>query len=253
MSRLAKRALALVPWLAAAVPPAAAAEVTFALEGARMEAHDADGPRLAPEELVGATLRFGDPGIGIYSVRIDAVMADPAPGPERLYDLSVQTPGNDRWQKLCEPDPQGRTTAIAVPGSWRGNRFVRSEQEFTFACTAGARGKCLRLGYLPWDRTAAGESMAPYHAACTRMMRADYCGDGTPHTVTGTRVQVFDRAGILPRIVPGFGSFEAAWGPDGAVCVAHARVPAFPLEDVLRACPRLAARAPCTALLGNRS
>lgn len=259
------RATALVPFFlaaGAALAPPAAAEVTFALEDAEMVARGADGARLGPEELVGATLRFGDPGTGIYSVRIDAVMADPAPGPERLYDLSVQTPGSDRWQKLCEADPQGRTTAIAIPGAWRGNRFVRSEEGFSFACTAGARGKCLRLGYLPWATTPSGESMAPYHTACTRMMRADYCGDGTPRTVPGRQVQVFDRAGVLPRTKAAYGSFEAAWGPHGAVCIAHPRVPAFPLEDVLRACPRLAGAEPCTedviwtqpgALLGNRS
>ena len=78
----------------------------------------------------------------------------------------------------------------------------------------------------------------------------------------GTPVQLLDRAGIIPQIGSDFGSFEAAWGPDGAVCIAHARVPAFPREAILRACPRLAAAGPCTedaiwtrpgALLGNRS
>jgi hypothetical protein len=256
------RAAALVPFLAAAVAPAGAAEVVFALEGAQMVARGARGAPLAPDDLPGATVRFGDARTGIYVVRIDAVIADPAPGATRLYDLSVQPPGSDRWQKLCEPDPHGRTTAIPVPGSWIEDRFVRSAQGLTFACTAGARGKCLRLGYLPWHQTGQGESMAPYHAACTRMMRADYCGDGTPHTVMGTQVQLFDRAGIVPHAGSDFGSFEAAWGPHGAVCVARARRPELPLDQVLRACPRLAAARPCTedaiwtlpgALLGNRS
>jgi hypothetical protein len=256
------RAAALVPFLATAVAPAGATEVIFALEGAQMVARGAQGVQLAPDDLTGATVRFGDAGTGIYVVRIDAVIADPAPRPTSLYDLSVQTPGSDRWQKLCEPDPDGRTTAIPVPGSWIEDQFVRSARGFTFACTAGAGGKCLRLGYLPWHQTGEGESMAPYHAACTRMMRADYCGDGTPHTVRGTEVQLFDRAGIFPHIGSGFGSFEAAWGPDGAVCVARTRRPESSLDQVLRACPRLAATGPCTedaiwtlpgALLGNRS
>jgi hypothetical protein len=228
-----------------------------------MVARSPAGARLAPDVLPGAMVRIGDAGTGIYTLRINAVIADPAPAPVNLYDLSVQPPGSDDWQKLCEPDPQGRTTAIPVPGSWAEDRFVHGAPgEFSFACSAGARGKCLRLGYLPWDRTEDGESMAPYHAACTRMMRADYCGDGTPHTVIGTKVQLFDRAGIVPHTGSDFGRFEAAWGPDGAVCVARARRPEFPLEEVLRACPRLGARGPCTedavwtlpgALLGNRS
>lgn len=196
------------------------------------------------------------------ALRIDAVIADPAPVLVSLYDLSVQLPGSDGWRKLCEPDPQGRTTAIPVPGSWAEDLFVDGAAgEFSFA-SAGARGKCLHLGYLPWDRTEEGESMTPYHAACTRMMRADYCGDGTPHTVIGTKVQLFDRAGTVPHIGSDFGRFEAAGGPDGAVCVARARRPEFPLEQVLSACPQLVARAPCTedaiwtlpgALLGDRS
>jgi ADYC domain len=186
--------------------PAAAMEISFTLAGTQMVPHAEDGARLAPADLPGSTIRFGDAGTGIYTVRIDAVVADPAPGPTSLYDLSVQTPGNPGWQKLCEPDPQGRTTAIPVPGAWQGDDFVSAAHGFTFACTAGARGKCLRLGYLPWATTPAGESVAPYHAACTRMMRADYCGDGTPRTVMGTQVQVFDRAGILPRGSASYGA-----------------------------------------------
>jgi hypothetical protein len=133
---------------------------------------------------------------------------------------------------------------------------------FSFACTAGAQGKCLRFGYLPWASAPNGESMAPHHAACVRMVRADYCGDGTPHT--GVPIQMFDRAGVHGRPSAGYGAFEAVWSPRGAVCVARARRPEFPLADVVRQCPRLARVPPaaCTeaaidtlpgALLGNRS
>ncbi|MGC2200498.1 MAG: ADYC domain-containing protein [Stellaceae bacterium] len=76
----------------------------------------------------------------------------------------------------------------------------------------------------------------------------------------GTPIDLFDRIGSQhDEIAPGM-TFEAAWGPGGAVCVRHTR-----LEDVLdraalvERCPRLAGRVgePCDetipALLFNRS
>jgi hypothetical protein len=98
------------------------------------------------------------------------------------------------------------------------------------------------------------------HQACVRMIRADYCGDGRPHTRDGTRIDLYDRLGIQrDEPVPGM-SFEAAWGPGGALCVRHARLPdVLDLERLAAECPRLAARSgkACSedepALLYNRS
>jgi hypothetical protein len=241
--------------------------VTFGIEGTQIVAHARDGTALAPDALVGATFTVGDPATGVYTLRIDRVMREPdASGMIALYDVAVRGPGSQGWDQLCAPDPHGRATAIPVPGFWdRDGRFVGGGLgAFSFACTAGAQAKCVRFGYLPWATTSAGDSMAPHHAACVRMVRADYCGDGTPHTVPGVAIQMFDRAGVHDRPTTGYGTFEALWGPEGAVCVARARHPAFPLADILRHCPRLAEMTPeaCTeaaidtlphALLGNRS
>ncbi len=265
------RALALAPFLLAfVVVPATAASaipVTVAVEGTKIVARGRDGAAHAPAALVGATFALGDPAAGTYLLRIDRVLPDPgAPADLELYDLSVRAPASDRWQKLCEADPHGRMTALVVPGFWDAEeRFVGGAAgAFSLACTAGARGKCVRFGYLPWARAPNGESLAPHHAACVRMVRADYCGDGTPHTVPGVAIQMFDRAGVHALPATAFGAFEAVWGPDGAVCLARARRPEFPLADILRQCPRLARVPPaaCTeaaidtlpgALLGNRS
>ena len=91
-------------------------------------------------------------------------------------------------------------------------------------------------------------------------MRADYCGDGIGHTRDGTPIDIFDKIGIQgDESAPGM-TFEAAWGPDGAVCVRHTR-----LKDVLdragliERCPQLAPRInescdeTIPALLFNRS
>jgi hypothetical protein len=264
------RAHALAPFLLAfAAIPGTADDLPMAVavEGTQIVARGGDGTALAPQALIGATFALADPAAGVYLLRIDGVMADPdAPRELDLYDLSVRAPASERWDKLCEPDPYGHTAALVVPGSWDAEgRFVSGAPgDFSLACTAGARGKCVRFGYLPWASAPNGESMAGHHAACVRMVRADYCGDGTPHTVPGVTIQIFDRAGVHGLSDAAFGAFEAVWGPDGAACLARTRRPEFPLADILRQCPRLARVLPaaCTeaaidtlpgALLGNRS
>ena len=226
-----------------------------------------DGSTLAGEALIGVELRLGS-GDATYVIRIDDVAPDPYAHDQSvmLYDVAVQDAASGRWDKLCAADPYGHPTAIPVPGFWDdAGAFVRGRPgEFSFACTAGAQGKCVRFGYPPWASAPSGVSLAPYHEACVRMVRADYCGDSTPHTVPGVAIEMFDSAGVHARLGPGHGAFEALWGPDGALCLARSRRPEFPLAEVLRACPRLAelpAEA-CTpaaldtlpgAPLGNRS
>ena len=81
-------------------------------------------------------------------------------------------------------------------------------------------------------------------ARCVRMIRADYCGDGRANTRDGTRTEFYDRLGVTrPEPAEGM-SFEAAWVPGGAVCVAHVRVTDFAtLDGLAQDCPeRLAGR-----------
>ena len=96
------------------------------------------------------------------------------------------------------------------------------------------------MGCYPWVETSDGASLTPYHQACVRMMRADYCGDGKPFTVTGKRIQVIDTIGERQHSARRYGAFEAVWGVNGAICVSRARAPdRFSLEQILRACPAL--------------
>lgn len=54
-------------------------------------------------------------------------------------------------------------------------------------------------------------------ASVHRMARADYCGDGVPHTKSGTLIDLYDIHGIQ-TVVPNDGqTFEAGWNEDGAV------------------------------------
>ena len=81
----------------------------------------------------------------------------------------------------------------------------------------------VRIDPVVWDVRDA--RMVDLHAACVRMVRADYCGDGTPHTRNGTKINFWDNSGVLADDPwPGM-RFEAAWSPQGAVCVARTRLP----------------------------
>jgi hypothetical protein len=84
--------------------------------------------------------------------------------------------------------------------------------------------------------------MVPYWTACTRMVRADYCGDGTTHTRDGTLITFGDTAVIRPineLLLKNLMEFEAVWGPNGAICVRRVRIGEVYSLDALRgACPR---------------
>lgn len=148
------------------------------------------------------------------------------------------------WENPCValdivPEPR----ALAVRGVWDASG-ARQEQpgKFTFACENGAIAKCIGWGYKPWA-SHNGQPLAEVHQACTRMARADYCGDGRSHTHQGTFFDYYDRASLNTRATersarwdPARGSFEAAWGPDGAVCLSHTR-DGRSVESVVQGCP----------------
>jgi ADYC domain len=86
-----------------------------------------------------------------------------------------------------------------------------------FGCTAAAVGKAAVWGYSPW---ATDED---HHQTASRTARADYCGDGTPYTITGTQLQLEDGLGIQAFSDPSQLT-EAFWGPAGALCIKEPRL-----------------------------
>jgi hypothetical protein len=230
----------------------------------------ADGRVLVGPDLIGAVLALGDAGAARLAVRIDAVRPDPqdAAGEVMLYALSVEDPPTGVWRDLCTPGPDGLALGFPLAGTWTATgEHLPSDESFSLTCTSGVIGKCVRMGYKPWAAAADGTPLWAYHQACTRLLRADYCGDGTAHTRNDTLVDIGDRLG-LQTFDPAASamSFEAAWGPDGAICVHRVRVPeAGSLDELVRACPgrlggrvgeacaaEAALRAPGTLIL-NRS
>lgn len=222
-----------------------------------------DGRVLAQEQLPGAVLMLGDGSGAQRRIRIDGVerdAKDPA-GEIVLYALSEQDPESGGWRNLCLPDAEGRRLGFPLPGAFTPDgRYEPAHAGILLTCTGGAEGKCIRFGYKPWGFGSNNISLAPYYQACVRLVRADYCGDGIGHTRDGTPIDIFDKIGI-PRDEPAPDmTFEAAWGPDGAVCVRRTRLPDVLDNAALAAsCPRLAHSMGQTcdeaapALLFNRS
>jgi len=144
-----------------------------------------------------------------------------------LYTLDQNVDGSGSWQPACSADADGRHATIPLAAIWdnHGNR-VEVTSQFTFGCTTGVVAKCYRWGYRPWV-TGYGD-LTTLHQICTRVARADYCGNGISHTRNGTLINVWDN---LPYPGPiqaqGYTPlgmfFEAGWSTRGAVCLSHTR------------------------------
>ncbi|MEM9454300.1 MAG: ADYC domain-containing protein [Myxococcota bacterium] len=193
--------------------------------------------------LAGTELTIRDHHDHELHVRIDAVhpAALRASSPLTMYEVSRLDEDSGRWVPYCQRGPDGLQLAIPLAGRWPGGgaRFVEDPEDFTLTCTAGANGKCARMGYLP-GMTAHGRSLTPYFEACVRAMRADYCGDGRSFTRAGTPVELRDGVGQQPRWYSEALRFEAAWGPEGALCVRRSRIPDLVSTEALaERCPSL--------------
>jgi hypothetical protein len=159
------------------------------------------------------------------------------------------------------PGPDGRQQAFPLASRMRANGGTENTapEQFDLLCSVGARAKCVRFGYRPWDT-----ALEPLYNACTRMVRADYCGEGEATTLTGMSIDLSDDRGVQTADNLPDQTFEAGWTAEGAVCVNHVRVKEnTSLAKLALSCPRLADRlgSTCTpeaarsagAVLFNRS
>jgi hypothetical protein len=139
------------------------------------------------------------------------------------------------WAPICEDAGGNPEPTIAVAGYWNykrgiphGGDHVDSSSSFTFACpSSGAIGKCVVLGYKPWA-SADGVPLEELHEGCTRLLRADYCGDGVPHTVNGALVDLYDGYGVQDDAADW--RAEAEWDSNGARCVSDHIRAALPVR-----------------------
>ncbi|WP_164017449.1 ADYC domain-containing protein [Pyxidicoccus trucidator] len=160
------------------------------------------------------------------------------------YRIEAWNAVAQEWENPCQANALAHSPrALAVSGVWD---ITGARQDVpgrvTLACETGAISKCVNWGYKPWAERD-GKSLADLHQACTRMARADYCGNGRSHTLNGTDIDMYDAFGMLKRTThassswnPAHASFEAAWAPDGAACLARTRY-GQTLESIMRECP----------------
>ena len=188
------------------------------------------------DPLTGQLIEITDEHGRTKTVRIDAVEIDSKDpeGDTYLYSVSVQTLINGNWHNLCQADREGVAKAIALTGHWEASGRHVDSARITLACTSGVLAKCVRWGYKPWQMQH-GRSLRPLHQACTRMARADYCGDGRIHTREGTPINVVDVLGVQQHASVSGMDFEAAWGPDGALALARGRF--TDAEAIIAECP----------------
>ncbi|MBI5542897.1 MAG: hypothetical protein HY901_03340, partial [Deltaproteobacteria bacterium] len=148
-----------------------------------------------------------------------------------LYDVYYSF-DDETWSPLCGVDGLGNDVlSIPVLGSWNvAADKVEDPQHITFACQGYAIAHCVEWGYKPWKLatrcdgggTCWETSMAIVHQACTRMVRADYCGDGRSFTRDGTLINIYDFAGI--EVDTEAWDVEAEWDAGGARCLDQRRI-----------------------------
>ena len=236
------------------------------VEPGRLVGNAASGAALQGEQWKGVRLQAAVDCVAGAALEVQARIAAVKKDPERgaggalLYEVDVLDPATSAWLPLCSKvdgdSGKGDIMALAFAGEWDASGvFHDTPGTFTFACTTSAAVKCAHWGYGPWDAQAAPAiHRRDAHQACIRMARADYCGDGQARTKLGTEINIWDsekmRSPAPPK--PGAG-FEAAWRPEGAICIQHARYPDLLQSGLQCARPHCESQEEATNLAPARS
>jgi hypothetical protein len=125
------------------------------------------------------------------------------------------------WGTLCgTPD----NLAVVLEGTWYTRTGVtgaggpiEDPEHFTFACREAPLATCVELGYAPW-RVIDPVSLRDHHTACVRMLRGDFCGDGTAWRDTPITLDVSDALRI--HTAEHAWPHDATWSARGATCAA---------------------------------
>lgn len=167
-------------------------------------------------------------GPGAFACQVDV-----SPPPSGLVPAPARICVTQLGGHIADPDPAHHRGVTMVRGFWDGTGAWRDEPNtVTLSCDSegneprveqfaeadGAITKCLR------EFEINPQQFGDAFLACIRMVRADYCGDGHPHTYTGTEVGVGTPLSPMTSAECDDGRcFEASWSKDGAVCFARPR------------------------------
>jgi hypothetical protein len=206
---------------------------SVSLIGTVLHGIDATTKAISGAGFIGATLTGVRGDDTLTPVRIDDVQVSSDPD-ITLYRLAWYN--GTAWVNPCGESDGAPVWATPLQGRWKyaagtpdGGDHIDDPNLFTFSCMTGVLYKCMAMGYKPWrtvqecnGQTCQNLSLRPFHQACTRMMRGDYCGNGNGHTVTGTIINLYDNHNIQIDESTSM-TLEAEWTPEGAKCVKHLR------------------------------
>lgn len=156
-------------------------------------------------------------------------LSDSGGGTLQPYCWRWYSDGTNTAQPYAEP-------LIPIAGAkWAANGSrIDDSAAISFGCANDAIGACVDWGYAPWASVttwsgfppkATSVSLKDSHQACTRMKRADFCGNGTGNTsdfntaTSGTVIQVWDALNVHSMTPQTRDTMEAYWNTDGATCV----------------------------------
>jgi len=159
--------------------------------------------------------------------------------PATTYRMEYTVPGpENRTVDLCPEDTlNGSTTDLNGPKPhhfvvFAGDRMdpetmtVASGEDaegwLNFACEGSAPYKMHMNRYTAAGATQSFETEPEQRQAMLKMFAADYCGDGTVHTVNGRPLEYEDYDDELEATSPA-ASLEAFWDENGATCLATPR------------------------------
>lgn len=184
-------------------------------------------------DLIGITVVGQLSDGSMREVRFAAHDANTVPG-TNLYLVNYV----DTGESLCGNRDGQPIWAAILPQQYdetTGSERARDQNKYTFSCRFGAIQRCQELWYLKngtaletYNGTTRVRNLDDYHAACVRMIRADYCGDGRPHTFDNTTIDFYDHLTNGKIATTGTTGqdgfyFESDWDTDGAHCLNSTR------------------------------
>lgn len=199
--------------------------------------------------LVAIDVEDGQPmsGAGFIGAEMQGRLSDGTTATVRVHAFDNTTvPGMDLFlvkytatgEPICGYKDGQPIWASVMPELYdpsSGAQLPYDPSEFTFGCRFGGIQKCQEYGY-PKDKKAKERKNGvdrvrrfnDYHGSCVRMVRADYCGDGVPHTFDGTEIDIYDHLwnnNAQATSTDGSDGFylEADWDDDGAHCINKTR------------------------------
>lgn len=148
-----------------------------------------------------------------------------------VNDDRVLDEASGTYVPTCDEDPDPVTPGLGfhaylipdlrIDATTAEFSYAAADTTVFMACASSAPGKGVNFGYAPWDHDS------DTHELATRMVRADYNGDGLSHTLPNTPIWLQDNLNVWPTAAPADYATEAGWSvAEGkAICLSQPRRP----------------------------